>query len=77
LQDRLRAMDRVAVPTLMIQGAVDACDPPELSEGQQRYFAPGYSRIVLDNTGHFPSREAPDRTATAIVSHFHDFWTKS
>jgi len=77
LQDRLRTMDRITVPTLIIQGAVDACNPPELSEGQERYFAAGYSRLVLDNTGHFPSREAPDRTATAIVSHFHGSWNQA
>ena len=70
LQDRLRTIDRVDVPTLMVQGAADACDPPELSEGQETYFAAGCTRIVLDGVGHFPPREAPEKTAAAIISHF-------
>jgi hypothetical protein len=40
LQDRLRTIDRVDVPTLMVQGAADACDPPERSDGQERYLRP-------------------------------------
>jgi pimeloyl-ACP methyl ester carboxylesterase len=70
LQDRLRTIDRVDVPTLMVQGAADACDPPERSDGQGSYLAAGWTRIVLDGVGHFPPREAPEKTATAIVSHF-------
>ena len=72
LQEQLRTIDRVEVPTLMLQGAADACDPPERSEGQGSYFAAGWHRVVLDGIGHFPTREAPGKTAAAIVTHFRD-----
>jgi pimeloyl-ACP methyl ester carboxylesterase len=29
----------------------------------------GYSRIVLDGIGHFPTREAPEVVADAILKH--------
>jgi pimeloyl-ACP methyl ester carboxylesterase len=62
-------VDQLTVPTLMIQGGADACDPPAESEGQERYFANGYRRIVVDGAGHFPAREAPDAVARAVVAH--------
>lgn len=50
----------------MIQGGADACDPPSESEGQERYFAGGYQRVVLDGVGHFPAREASNAVADAV-----------
>lgn len=52
----------------MIQGAADRCDPPEESADQDRYFAAGYRRVVLDGVGHFPAREAPDDVSAVILS---------
>jgi pimeloyl-ACP methyl ester carboxylesterase len=34
-----------------------------------RYFTDGYRRLVLDGVGHFPSREAPDAVADAVLEH--------
>jgi pimeloyl-ACP methyl ester carboxylesterase len=65
---RLASVERLTVPTLMIQGRADACDPPELTEGQEPYFD-DYRRVVLDGVGHFPHREAPDRVADAVLRH--------
>jgi hypothetical protein len=47
-----------------------ACEPRERSDGQETYLAAGWTWIVLDSVGQFPPREAPEKTATAIVSHF-------
>jgi pimeloyl-ACP methyl ester carboxylesterase len=70
--DRLRALvdatERLTVPTLMIQGGDDRCDPPSESDGQERSFKRGYDRIVLDAVGHFPAREAPEAVAKATTS---------
>jgi len=66
LQARLRKIDALTVPTLMIQGGSDFCDLPSASERQERYFLNGYERIVLDGVGHFPHREAPAAVAAAI-----------
>jgi len=55
--------ERLCVPTLMIQGGVDACDPPAESEGQDGFFQRGYRRLVIEGVGHFPAREAQGPTA--------------
>jgi pimeloyl-ACP methyl ester carboxylesterase len=74
--DALRATvadtEALRVPTLMIQGGADACDPPEESEGQERYFTGGYRRVVVDGVGHFPAREAPGEVADALVAHLRE-----
>jgi len=69
LAQRLAEVERLATPTLMLQGADDRCDEPAASEDQERYFSAGYSRMVLDGVGHFPHREAPDQIATHIDRH--------
>ncbi len=66
---RLRAVETIAVPTLMIQGGDDRCDAPSTSEGQAPWFIGPYRRLVLDGVGHFPAREAPDAVAAALTSH--------
>ena len=66
---RLRAVETIAVPTLMIQGGDDRCDAPSMSEGQAPWFTGPYRRLVLDGVGHFPAREAPDAVAAALTSH--------
>jgi pimeloyl-ACP methyl ester carboxylesterase len=71
LRRRLHEAEHLAIPTLMIQGAADTCDPPSESEDQDKYFTAGYERILLDGIGHFPHREASDAVAAAIFSHLH------
>jgi pimeloyl-ACP methyl ester carboxylesterase len=68
LQQRLSTIDVVPVPTLVIHGDSDQCDPVERFEGQEKFFPSGYRRLVLDGVGHFPAREAAERVAPAIVS---------
>ena len=63
LYARLATIDRIATPTLMLQGAVDLCDEPESSEGKEGCFTGGYERLVLEGAGHFPLRETPDAVA--------------
>jgi pimeloyl-ACP methyl ester carboxylesterase len=69
LTERLHAIDVIGVPTLMIQGGADLCDEPASSEGREGNFSAGYQRIVLDEVGHFPLREAPDAVAKAVIAH--------
>lgn len=69
LQTRLSAIETISTPTLMIQGGMDTCDEPSSSEGLDRYFTGGYRRLVLDQIGHFPPREAPDAVADAVIEH--------
>lgn len=69
--DQLRSRDanteHLTVPTLMIQGGADSCDPPEASEGLDDHFS-DYRRVVLDGVGHFPHREAPERVLHELRS---------
>jgi pimeloyl-ACP methyl ester carboxylesterase len=67
VQSRLSNSERIGVPTLMIQGGSDFCDPPSESEGLERFFTAGYDRIVIAEVGHFPHREAPSTVADAIL----------
>jgi pimeloyl-ACP methyl ester carboxylesterase len=67
IRERVSHTEQLQVPTVMIQGAVDACDPPSESENQQRFFPAGYSRTVLEGVGHFPAREDAQAVAEAIL----------
>jgi pimeloyl-ACP methyl ester carboxylesterase len=68
LRVRLDAIDHL-VPTLMIQGGADFCDPPSESAGLEHHFDT-YRRIVLDGVGHFPHREAPDTVGRMLLDQF-------
>src|ERR1700678_2595273 len=67
LQQELRNTVQIKIPALMIQGASDYCDLPSASEGQERYFPNGYTRILLNGVGHFPHREAPGKVGHAVL----------
>jgi pimeloyl-ACP methyl ester carboxylesterase len=69
LHERLRGIERIGVPALMIQGGADSCDYPAMSEGQDACFTAGYRRVVIDGAGHFPPREAPDAVTEALIAH--------
>jgi pimeloyl-ACP methyl ester carboxylesterase len=67
LQQRLQNTAQINTPTLMIQGASDFCDLPSASEGHEKHFLNGYTRIVLSGVGHFPHREAPEQVTNAVL----------
>jgi len=69
LRQRLGSIDRLSVPTLMLQGGSDFCDIPEPSAGLDEWFTGGYHRVVLDGVGHFPHREAPEAVADLVDAH--------
>lgn len=62
---------RLRVPTLMIQGAEDGCDPPSESANDDAWFDGPYRRLVVPGVGHFPAREAAGAVAGAVL-HFHE-----
>ena len=69
LRGRLAQVERLSVPTLMIQGLADGTVLPRSTEGKDAWFTGRYRRIELEGVGHFPTREAPDAVAAAIVEH--------
>jgi len=74
LRFRLKEVEKLATPTLMIQGMSDYCDAPEESEGLDGFFTNGYRRKTLKDIGHFPHREAPGAVAEAVLDHFQNNW---
>ena len=70
LQRRMSGIALLSTPTLVINGAADNCDPPSSFEEMDHNFAGGYELLTLDGIGHFPTREAPETVAKALVRHF-------
>ncbi len=68
VQSKLNETERIDVPTIMIQGGSDFCDPPSESTGLEQYFTQSYERLVIPGVGHFPHREAPEVVADAILA---------
>jgi len=69
LEEKLGTVERLSIPTLMIQGAADECDSPKESEHLEEYFTAKYDRHVLEGVGHFPHREAPALVSAAVLHH--------
>jgi pimeloyl-ACP methyl ester carboxylesterase len=68
LRRTVEAVEHLSVPTLMIQGGDDFCDEPGASEGLDGYFD-CYRRVVLDEVGHFPHREAAAQVTELVRAH--------
>jgi pimeloyl-ACP methyl ester carboxylesterase len=69
LQATLNAQPKakIAVPSIYVQGADDACDLPPCSENQASFFTAPYKRILLKGSGHFPHREDPKAIAGLLT----------
>ena len=68
IEERLAALPRIGVPTIVIHGAVDDVNPVANSKGHHRYFTGPYERRVFDNVGHNPPQEAPQDFAEAVLA---------
>ncbi|WP_133646145.1 alpha/beta fold hydrolase [Paraburkholderia flava] len=71
-EQRLNPAPVLAVPTLVLHGAADACNHPDSSANKERFFSGPYRRTLLDGVGHFPQREAPGEVANAILDFLKD-----
>ena len=65
---RLATRPPIQVPTLVLHGQDDTVDPVHTSEGEAHLFARGYSRRVIPDAGHFPSREQPAVVSDAVIA---------
>lgn len=72
LQEKVSNTERLSIPTLMIQGQSDFCDAPTESEGLEKFFTRDYRRILIDEVGHFPHREAPAPVAAEVARFFRE-----
>jgi pimeloyl-ACP methyl ester carboxylesterase len=67
IEEKLVANPIIAVPTLVIHGGGDPCNDASTSAGKEQHFTGPYHRIVLEDVGHFPQREAPTPVGDAVV----------
>ena len=59
-QDRTAAIEKIAVPTLVIAGEEDTVYPPELAREMARRI-PGAELVIFERTGHLANLEQPAR----------------
>ncbi len=57
----------LAVPTLLLHGAVDGVNHPDTSLGKEAFFSGIYKRQLLAGVGHFPQREAAGDVLAALL----------
>ena len=67
LQAQLAALPKIAVPSIVLHGAVDDVNPPAGSERHASFFTGSYDRHVLKNVGHNPPQEDPRSFAQAVL----------
>jgi pimeloyl-ACP methyl ester carboxylesterase len=67
IEAQLAALPKIGVPTIVIHGADDEVNPPQKSEGHQRFFTSHYERRVFENVGHNPPQEAPEKFTRAVL----------
>ena len=68
LEAKLKTAPAITVPTLLLHGDADACNDPETSAGRETLFTGTYQRLLIEGIGHFPTREAPEAVAGAILA---------
>jgi pimeloyl-ACP methyl ester carboxylesterase len=67
MDDALTARSIIAVPTLVLHGDGDTCNPADTSAGKEAFFSGPYQRVVVPRSGHFPQREQPCIVADAVL----------
>ena len=70
LEKKIKATRHLALPMLYIQGEVDGVNPPSASKTVTEKFSGPFKFLQLPGVGHFPTREAPDAVAAALIEHF-------
>lgn len=67
MDEAIAAKSRIEVPTLVLHGDGDTCNPAATSAGKEGLFSGPYQRIVVPQAGHFPQREQPQFVADAVL----------
>ncbi len=67
IETQLASQPRIKVPTLILQGADDAVDPPSDGDPFRSKFTSSYDRRVIDTVGHNPPQENPTAFAQAVL----------
>ena len=67
LDEMLRTQTQIAVPTLHIHGAQDGANGLATVQDKARFFTGGYTLAVIQDCGHFPQREHPERVSAQVA----------
>ncbi|MEO1695242.1 MAG: alpha/beta hydrolase [Pseudomonadota bacterium] len=67
---RFQTAATIAVPTLLVHGRADRCTLPSMTDGMAEHVTEPYERVLLEEVGHFPQREAPDSVADLLLDWF-------
>ncbi len=72
LEDRVKAIETLALPVLYLHGAADGVNPPATANDVADRFSGDFRHVVLPGVGHFPQREAPVAVAAALCNFLTD-----
>jgi pimeloyl-ACP methyl ester carboxylesterase len=70
LEKKIKATKQLSLPALYVQGEVDGVNPPSASRHVPEKFSGPFEMLVLPGVGHFPTREAPEAVAKALIALF-------
>ena len=67
VEQRLANRPKIAVPTIVLEGAADGVDPPDPEPSDRDRFGDFYRREIVPVAGHFFPREAPGKVLEAVT----------
>ncbi|WP_174279215.1 L-dopachrome tautomerase-related protein [Sphingomonas bacterium] len=70
LEDKVKAIEALSLPTIYIQGAVDGVNPPSAAKTVPSRFTGPFGFVTLSGVGHFAQREDPDAVARHLIHLF-------
>ncbi len=68
IEQRLAALPRISVPSIVLQGQDDGVDPPGIADRDALHFTGSYRRQVVPGVGHNFPQEAPEVFAEAVLA---------
>lgn len=67
LEPKLLGKPKISIPTIVLHGEDDGASLAASSENQEQYFTGFYERRLLENVGHFLTREQPAAITKAVL----------
>jgi pimeloyl-ACP methyl ester carboxylesterase len=68
IERRLAARPCIAMPTVVLDGAVDGVGPPTVEDHHAAMFTGPYRRVLVPRAGHLVPRKMPQAVMDAVQS---------